>query len=219
MTEDPALDSPQPQKPRGKGRPKTAPDATRQAQIVEITARLFVEEGYHGVTMARVASVAKISLSTLYKLFPNKTKLFAAIVETHRRSMIDLPGDYDALPLAEALGRIFRIEIDAAAEDWRSRLVNMMVLESQRSPELAPMFHEGGPGVARALLADWLERQRAAGRLQIADPTVAAKMLMDVAFGIPPPKGEGNPNWQDSQQRTAYLRACFAMIVEGLRPR
>lgn len=219
LTSDPSKGMPQGQTPRGKGRPKTSSDATRRGQILEVTARLFVEEGYQGVTMAKVAAVARISLSTLYKLFANKTELFAAVVETHRRSMIDLPGDYDELPLAEALGRIFWIDIDAEAERWRSKLVNMMIVESQRTPELAPLFHEGGPGISRALLADWLERQRAAGRLRLADPAIAAKMLMDVAFGIPAPNADGSPTSPDSAQRAAYLRACFTMIVEGLAPR
>lgn len=205
--------------PRRKGRPKSATDADRRRQMIEIASRLFIEDGYQSVTMARIAATARTSLSTLYRLFPGKQDLFAAIVETHRRSMIDLPGDYDALPVAEALGRIFWVDIDADTELWRSQVVNMMVTESQRSPELAPLFHDGGPEHSRRLLADWLEQQRQAGRIDLPDAEIAAKMLMDVAFGLASPKAANDRHWHDDRKRTEYLTACFQMLTTGLLPR
>lgn len=199
-----------------KGRPKTVPDEVRRQKILEITHDLFLDLGYQGVSMAEIADRAKASLSTLYRLFPNKHDLFSALIEEHRRSMIALPGDYDHLPFVQALERIFWVDLDAETERLRARFVHMMIAEGQRSPELMRVFHGKGPEYSLKLLAAWLDRQHAAGRIHVVDSSFAARMLMNVAFGTLSPKADGDPFWKADKERTEYLRACFTMIAEGL---
>ncbi|MCX8997944.1 TetR/AcrR family transcriptional regulator [Rhizobiaceae bacterium BDR2-2] len=204
---------------RPRGRPKTAPDDTRRKRITAMARNLFLERGYEGTSMGDVASAARVSFSTIYRLFPGKADLFAAVVSLHRHSMVALPGDYDDLPIEDALMRIFRVDIDTDAERERRAVMNMFIAESRRVPELEPILTRQGPAETHALLSAWLERQQACGRIDIADSAIAARMLMDVAFGAPVLKDGWGHQWPGDADRSHYLRHCFSMLAAGLRPR
>lgn len=167
--------------------------------------------------MQDVAAACRMSKRTVYRLFANKTELFAAVVVLHRATMIALPGDYDDLPLEEALAGIFLIDIDPQLERARAGLMSVFMAESRQFPELPPIVHEHGGEPARRLLRDWLQRQAAMSRIVLPDADVAARMLMDIVFGAVSLKHEGGPPWSGGPDRPAYLRTCFAMIADGLR--
>jgi AcrR family transcriptional regulator len=209
------------QKPaRGRrGRPKVASDATHREAVTRAAWTCFLERGYGRTTMGDVAAVAHMSLSTIYRFFPSKTDLFSAVVALHRQSMLALPGAYDDLPLDVALGRIFQIDLDDEARRQREALMTMLLVESRQFPELETLLHEHGPQHAQRLLAEWLERQQRLNRLAVSDAGIAAKMLMDVVFGATSLKSTDAPQWPGGDDRPAYLRHCFSMIAEGLKPR
>jgi len=50
-------------------------------KILEITAPLFLEEGFDGVDMRTIACRADIAVGTLYNYFPSKRVLFFAVFE------------------------------------------------------------------------------------------------------------------------------------------
>ncbi|MCA0996117.1 TetR/AcrR family transcriptional regulator [Alloyangia pacifica] len=199
-----------------KGRPKAADDAQRRKHLIDVTTALFLEHGYQGVTMSKIAAAAHVSLNTVYRVFPSKPDLFAALVGEHRRSMVDLPGDYDDLPIAEALERIFFVNLDAAAEQRRFGMAQMLVAEAERSPELGAVFLGEGPEYTRKLLTDWLTRQRDLGRIEVADAGTVAKMLMDIAFGAPGSRRKGAPAWDAIVDRNTHLKTCFAIVSRGM---
>lgn len=202
-----------------RGRPQSVPDEIKRETITEVACRLFLEGGYQGIAMGEVAAAAHVSLSTVYRLFPRgKLELFSVIVAEHRRGMIALPGDYDELPIERALEKIFLTDIDLESERRRAEVVRMFVMESQRFPELRSIVHDDGPEYSRKLLTDWLEQQRAAGRISVINVSITAGMLLDVAFGMSAPKFSGDPNWNGVDERATYLRTCFATIVNGLKP-
>ncbi len=204
---------------RRRGRPKVASDAAQKEAVTRAAWTCLLERGYARTTMGDVAAAAQMSLSTIYRFFPGKTDLFSAVVALHRQSMLALPGDYDDMPLEEALGRIFQIDLDQEATRQRDALMTMLLVESRQFPELSTVFHAEGPQHAHKLLAAWFDRQKARGRLVVPDADVAARMLMDVVFGAMSLKATDAPQWPGGDDRPAYLRRCFAMIAEGMRPR
>lgn len=187
--------------------------------IAEVAWRLFIEKGYGGTTMGDVAATARVSLTTVYRLFPAKPDLFKAVVELHRQSMLALPGDYDDCPIDEALGHIFQIDIDPEAEKARTALMTLFIVEGRQFPELGPLVREYGADRSMSLLAEWLEGQARIGRAYAPDPQLAAKMLMDVAFGAISLKSDTSPQWPGGGDRRAYLQRCFSLISAGLFPR
>ncbi|MBP1849455.1 TetR/AcrR family transcriptional regulator [Rhizobium halophytocola] len=195
------------------------PDHAQRDLIAETAWSLFLESGYGGTAMSDVAAKAHVSLRTIYRLFPGKPELFAAVVAIHRRSMLALPGDYDALPVADALARIFQTDLAPEAERQRDALMTMFIVECRQFPELMPILHKEGPESSRRLLADWLERQRNLGRIGFEDADLVAGMLMDVVFGAVALKTSDFPAWPGGRDRWSYLRSCFRIIVEGLTTR
>jgi AcrR family transcriptional regulator len=202
---------------RGRGRPKAASDEDQRLAVAGAAWRLFVDNGYGRTTMQDVASACGMSKRTVYRLFPGKADLFAAVVALHRTTMIALPGDYDDLPIEDALAGIFAIDADPQVERARSGLMSVFISEARQYPELQPLIREFGGEPSRRLLVEWLERQNRVGRIAIADADVAARMLMDVVFGAVSLKHGDGPPWSGGPDRPAYLRACFAMIAAGLR--
>jgi len=201
---------------RGRGRPKAKSDDEQRGLIVEAARELFVSRGYGHTTMADVAAHCHMSKRTLYELFSGKAALFAAIVEAHRFEMLALPGDYDDLPLTEALAQIFRIDLDDEASESRIAIMQFIMMETRQHPELGPVMRRHGPDTAIGLLAKWLNRERRRSRVSVDDTNAAAKMLMDMVFGAMAAKTADGLEWPGAEDRTTYVRRCIDVFVNGV---
>lgn len=210
-----ARSSAEPRRPRG--RPKVRSDQEQRALIVEEALALFVAKGFGQATMANVAARCRVSKRTLYGLFTSKADLFAAIVDAHRFEMLALPGDYDGLPLTEALAQIFRVDLDAEASERRMAILHFIMVETRANPELGHVMRRAGPEKAMVLLSEWLARQRKRGRIEIDDTAAAAKILMDMVFGAMAAKTGDGLEWPGAEDRTAYVRRCIHVFVNGVR--
>lgn len=195
------------------------PDDAQRRLIADCAQELFLEKGYGRTTTDEVAARCRISKHTLYRLFPGKPALFAAIVELHRQAMLALPGDYDGLPLDRALERIFMIDIDPQADKQRVALLRLVMLEAHQSPELGEIIRRHGADKSRAELANWLALQAKSGVLVIDDPDSAARILMDMIFGAIAFKAIDNLSWPGDEDRNAHIRRCIAVFLNGVRPR
>jgi AcrR family transcriptional regulator len=204
---------------RSRGRPKTASDEARRSQIIAMAGDIFLESGFAGTTTDRVAARCRISKNTLYRLFPSKKALFAGIVIAHRRSMLDLPRPRDSLPLAEAIGEIFMIDIDAQADRERLAFIQLVLVESERFPEVSDVIKQTGVEESRQLLADWLSEQQAMGKIRLEDAKSAARMLMDMIFGASMVKFTYAAEWPDQASKRAHIVRCIQVFLNGVRPR
>jgi AcrR family transcriptional regulator len=194
-------------------------DADQALSIARQARDLFFERGYARTTMEDIVARCRISKSTLYRLFPNKTEVLGAIIDDHRQAMLALPGDYDDLPINEALARIFLIEIDDESNYARMALVHFVIVEARQFPELRALLHERGGDRSRQDLARWLKRQQARGRIDVPDAGDAAKALMDLIFGAIVVKSETVHEWPGRRERIRYLRNCISMFTRGILPR
>lgn len=204
---------------RSRGRPKTAPDAMRRTEIVAETLQIFKELGYARLTTDAVAARCQISKRTLYRLFPSKTDLLAAVIETHRATMIALPGDYDHLPLAEALDRIFFNDIDDDADRERFAFLQFLFLEAGLNPELEAIAEKYGRDGTLRLLGEWIAHQGALGRMAVPDSHDAARMLMDMVVGSVAHPRQGSMEWPGSERRRTYVRECIRVFLGGVATR
>jgi AcrR family transcriptional regulator len=205
---------------RGRGRPKLMSDEQQAAAIAREARDLFLEKGYARTPMEEIAARCHISKRTLYRLFPNKTEVFGAIVDQHRQSMLALPGDYDDLPLEEALGRIFLVDIDEEAHRKRTEFIRLAILEGRQFRELAALLRQRGADKSRIMLIEWLEAQARRGRIEIEDAGMTAGILMDMMFGLIARKQERDaPRWPGDDDRRAVLRHTIRIFVNGVRRR
>lgn len=205
--------------PRGRGRPKVVADEVQQERIVAQAFDLVCETGYAGMTMDAVAARCRISKKTLYRLFPGKLALMGAVIDRHRQSMIDIRPEYDALPLAEALGGLFCVDLDEARNRERMSFIRVLMVDLMQFPELEQLVESRGRSATHALVVEWLERQQALGRVRIEHAPTAARMLMDIAFGAHAARAGRDWAWPGFEDWRLYMRRAFVLFAEGARPR
>ncbi len=131
----------------------------RRALILEAAIAVFMEEGYAGASMDRVVQRAGGSKTTLYRYFPSKADLFAAIIETLVAQMT-APIDHRAVSasggLAATLTAFARTYLDVLLEPRSLALYRMVMGEGARFPDLGGVFFQQGPGRVATQLADYL---------------------------------------------------------------
>jgi TetR/AcrR family transcriptional regulator, mexJK operon transcriptional repressor len=205
---------------RSRGRPKTSPDEIQRKAIAGCGQKLFLEKGYGNTTTDDLAARCRISKHTLYRLFPSKASVFAAVVDAHRQHWLNVEaGEDESLMLDEALARIFLIDISAETDTERLALLRLIATEAQFFPELAGILKQCGTDVSRQKLADWLARQAARGRIIAENPEELAHMLVDMICGALVLKSLDRPGWTGRQDRQALIHRCISVFLNGVRPR
>jgi AcrR family transcriptional regulator len=143
--------------------------------IVEAGRQLLAQEGAASLTTNRIAERAGVSIGSLYRYFPNKQAILAAIYDADTgREVADIRAtddwEIDHLPLAEALERILDFQLE----------------RHRRLLALGPEFyraHHGAFSLGPRVGAQELERRmgallaRHADGIRVRDPARAAFML------------------------------------------
>jgi AcrR family transcriptional regulator len=151
-----------------------------RSRVLDTALKLVGRHGLAELSMDELAARAGVSRATLYRLFPGKDALFAALVRTFSpfkpiAAVLEAAGDR---PPAEVIPAV--AQAMAAAMDGHIGLLLQLLFELSRS---GPDRHaDAGQDVAQAmrtlpLVAGYLDRQMAAGRLRRMDPDLAFQAL------------------------------------------
>ncbi|WP_101926351.1 MULTISPECIES: TetR/AcrR family transcriptional regulator [Luteimonas] len=178
-TDDSASD---PRPAAGPGRPK---DLAKRAAILEAAERMFLQQGYEGVSMDQIAAEAGVSKLTVYSHFGDKDTLFTAAAAAYCEQQMpasvfepapDTPVRQRLLEVADA----FFTMISAPEAVAGHRLLCTPQMVEKR---LAQRFWEGGPLRVQAEFAALLQRRIEHGDLDIDDPAVAAAQFFVLVKG------------------------------------
>lgn len=178
-----------------------------------------MQKGYRATTTDDIAAKARVSKQTLYRLFPSKPALFAAVIEAHRQSMVALPGDYADIPVRQALELILRADISPRAHRERIALLRLLLSEMQLSPELLEVARQYGSDPSRKALTNWLTEQNKQGRLRMADPEFAAGALMDMTIGSVVLRMNIGRSAPSVREYADHVRECISLFLDGVLPR
>lgn len=189
-------------------------EAHQRQKIIDCTRQLLLKQGYALTTTDQIAAKCRISKQTLYRLFPEKLAIFAAIVDAHRQNMLALPGDYAGLPLKTALEKIFRVDIDARAHRERVAIIKLMIAEAPLFPELKTIMHKRGGERSHAELSRWLAEQARQGKISIGNADQDAHILMDMVFGPLLRQTAGIPGIRE-QTMNDHTRRCISIFLNG----
>lgn len=129
--------------------------ARKRAEIVQVAARMFLEQGYAATTMSAIADTLGGSKATLWAHFSSKEDVFAAVLDLHVgtfSSSIDevLVGQTFSVP---ALRRVCLRLIGSLLSESSVLLYRMVVSEGDRFPELLDAFYTRGPMKLRTRIA------------------------------------------------------------------
>ncbi|ROP72552.1 TetR/AcrR family transcriptional regulator [Curtobacterium sp. PhB115] len=126
-----------------RGRPTADERAARDDRILDVATDLFLEHGFAGVALDRIAAEAGVTKRTLYTAVGDKPALLRAVVRRQHT--------YEDAPAAD-------LETTAAAicgallSDRAVALHRLVIAEALRSPEAAREFLDAGPLAAQDAL-------------------------------------------------------------------
>jgi AcrR family transcriptional regulator len=156
------------------------PPAVR-SRILDAALDLVGRHGLAELSMDDLAAAAAVSRATLYRLFPGKEALFAALVRGFSpfepiAAVLNAAGDQ---PPAKVIPKVAHAM--AAAMDGHMGLLLQLLFEFSRHPD-PDGGHGTGEGAAQGmrtlpLVTHYLAGQMAAGRLRRMDPDLAFQAL------------------------------------------
>ncbi|MGI9574229.1 TetR/AcrR family transcriptional regulator [Alloalcanivorax xenomutans] len=170
-----------------RGRPPRSRKQARDSRqmIIRAARSLFAEEGYHGVSMRKIATMANCSPAALYKLFPGKRQLLLHIWEEIFAGLIEaLNACYQNTPAAGRLETLCLTFIDfwlSRPDDYRA----IFLIEDQPKAEGEGYFVESsgiqdGLRIFRQAIVD----AQTQGNLGAGDPDEMQSVLLCGMQGV-----------------------------------
>jgi TetR/AcrR family transcriptional regulator, mexJK operon transcriptional repressor len=151
----------------------------RRTELASIAERLFLKYGFTDTTMQMIAVEAGASKETLYRHFSSKEALFAELINARATKVA---GPQSALARDEPpRTALFELGISLAqlmTTGDTSSVFKIIVADAQRSPELAQIFYDQGPGMTLKRLTAYLRSATQRGLLDCPDPRRAAKLFL-----------------------------------------
>ncbi|GAB3675360.1 TetR/AcrR family transcriptional regulator [Salinisphaera aquimarina] len=153
--------------------------------ILDAALDCFLERGFAGTSLNRIANAADVSTATLYRHFPTKDELFAQIVERpFLGTTPDARTDWPA-------GKPHTVLPDIAAQYARRiltpyfhPLVRALISEALRAPEMGHALEQRGHGPFLAAVRHYFEREHQLGALHVADPGLAAEQFLGMISSV-----------------------------------
>jgi AcrR family transcriptional regulator len=166
----------------------------RQASIITAAASLFAKNGFNGTTTRAIAKTAGISEALLFRYFPTKRALYAAII-AQKSQLSQLMASIEEAAEKRDDVRVFTLiasfRIHRGSDPSLLRLLLFSALEGH---ELSDMFFRNRHRVFYEFLAGYIARRTREGKFRKVDPLLAAqsfvgmivyhRLLHDI-FGVP----------------------------------
>ncbi|MBO0869074.1 MAG: TetR/AcrR family transcriptional regulator [Micromonosporaceae bacterium] len=161
--------------------------AARRQQILDAARTCFLHNGFHATSMQQVIAEAGLSVGAVYRYFPSKNELIAAIAE-------QVVGEMDALlagsaqpgvPLVEVLTQAVDAFQDYLGPDGPVRMAVQLWAEALRDPRLAEFVG----GVYQRLRSRFVELARTAQRSGELSATADPEAVGATLFALFPGYG------------------------------
>jgi TetR/AcrR family transcriptional repressor of mexJK operon len=172
--------------------PSPAPEDPRvtrsRARALDASAAVFVERGFAGSTMQDVAERANLAKRTLYNLYEEKDALFRATmhksIATAEQFSASLARDTDAVTNPhDQLPRIGMRLAEIVVTTRVLGLRRLMLMESERFPDLAAEYRRRAPDAVLAALARMFDSLIRAGSIRSGDPIITAEHFAFLVMG------------------------------------
>jgi AcrR family transcriptional regulator len=150
----------------------------RQAGIISAAAALFAARGFTGTTTKEIAKAARCSEALVFKHFPTKRALYAAILAEKVPLTELLTTVEDAAKKKDdrlVFSTLARHRIRRGADPTLLRLLLFSALEGH---ELSKMFFKNQHRVFYDYLAGYIEQRIRDGAFRRVDPLLAARSFM-----------------------------------------
>jgi AcrR family transcriptional regulator len=176
------------------GNRQRASTRNRQASLIMVAASLFAAKGFNGTTTKEIAKAAGVSEALVFKYFPTKRTLYAAIL-TEKVTVNELLEAVEAAVKKQDDYRVFTMiasyRIRPGVDSTFLRLLLFSALEGH---ELSALFFGKHHKVFYDYLASYIRTRIEDGAFRPVDPLLAARAfigmvvhhrLLHEIFGVP----------------------------------
>ncbi|GAB4533729.1 MAG: hypothetical protein Tsb0014_19430 [Pleurocapsa sp.] len=169
--------------PKTKAKSSLATTNPKREQILQGAMQVFLQQGYAGTSMDRVAEAAGVSKNTIYNHFRDKEGLFTALIEHITSDRFQIV--FGKVPL-EGKPEIVLRQI---AEKLLSTILpdkeyisflRLLIGESERFPQLAQLFVSNLPQKVLSLLSEYF---RSHPEINLPNPEATARIFMGSLMG------------------------------------
>ncbi|NJN86312.1 MAG: TetR/AcrR family transcriptional regulator [Leptolyngbyaceae cyanobacterium SL_7_1] len=156
-----------------------SPDlACKPEQILKGAMQVFLQHGYAGTSMDRVAAKAGVSKHTIYNHFQGKQGLFIALIERlvlrnfHNEFGCELPLTD---PASQVLRRFAQLILAKTDDPEYIAFVRLLFAESGRFPELAKLYYQEVIQAGHQFLSDYFKTH---SEFHLTDPEMTARIFI-----------------------------------------
>lgn len=158
-----------------------SPQDLRRAQILQAARVCFDRWGFHGASMHQICREAGMSPGALYRYFPSKEQIIAAIAQDEREHSIRILAVFNREgPIVDRLVDTANAYLSDVTQRGFGSLMIEICVESIRNTELGRQFNDIECGVRDVFRKALLEAQRT-GEI---DPTINVDVALQMLFSI-----------------------------------
>lgn len=163
-----------------------SPEPGARERLLEAALAMIGTRGLSAVSMDEVAEAAQVSRATLYRLFPGKPALLAAVIQAYSPMepvirLLEERGDDPPSELMPEIAREVYRTMYGRGED-RTGLLRALFFElTSLSPDAEQALRQGILRLVGAMLA-YIETKMAAGRLRRMHPLLALQSFIGPVF-------------------------------------
>jgi TetR/AcrR family transcriptional repressor of mexJK operon len=204
------------------GRPTREEAVRRDARLLDVATKLFMERGFDCTSIDSVAETAGVSKPTVYARYHDKRDLFTAVLRaTIQRWLAPLSAAAEAAKVnpksvETTLHDLSRHLLAHASTPEVIMLRRTLAAQAVQFPELAKLGYEEGWLRGVRAIATLLAQFAARGQIKVEDPAIAADLFLSLMLGTSD-KLHGiatRPRIQE-QRREAAVK----LFLNGVRPR
>ncbi len=152
----------------------------RREQVLEVSSRLFAEQGYHGTTVGDVCDALGVGKGVFYWYFPSKEALFSELLQ---RTLLELRRAQQQA-IENVPDPVERIEqgIRATIRFFRADPKFLGLIRIAARYEEFALFVQQGQHIVVADTATHIKEGMAAGRIRRGDPELMAHGVTGAIF-------------------------------------
>lgn len=165
-------------------RPPTLRQVEKRHRILTAALKVFADSGYSGASMDAIAAFARVSKPTLYQYFGSKEQLFENMMMAQRDAMLE-PFEHPSGDMVRDLHDFAWHYADVVMKPAFLSLARLIIGESQRFPEIGRAYQKAGPDRLLNGIIDYLQQQKAGGRLDFEDGELAAQDFWALILSAP----------------------------------
>lgn len=184
----------------------------KRQDIVQAAKSLFLGQGYAITSMDMIALGAGVTKQTVYRYYPSKEALFAAVMENIRRATME-PYQFSRRPLKDELlayaGRLLEFHLQPEVLG----LYRLMLTEGGQNEDLLKTFQNTGPAGFLLPLSQYLTA-RCPG---LAAPDFAANMFCSMILSVRNNLLMGQTDTMTKSAQRAHVQKVVELFLQGVR--